>query len=90
MADSLRGGLSLMSSGYTFWSHDIGGFEENASPSIYKRWTQFGLLSSHSRYHGNIEYRVPWLFDEEAVDVTRKFTQLKMDMMTYNYDQAKE
>ncbi|WP_432680594.1 alpha-xylosidase [Weissella cibaria] len=90
MADSLRGGLSLMSSGYTFWSHDIGGFEENASPSIYKRWTQFGLLSSHSRYHGNIEYRVPWLFDEEAVDVTRKFTQLKLDMMPYIYGQAKE
>lgn len=90
MADSLRGRLSLMSSGYTFWSHDIGGFEENASPSIYKRWTQFGLLSSHSRYHGNIEYRVPWLFDEEAVDVTRKFTQLKLDMMPYIYDQAKE
>ncbi|ALI32128.1 alpha-xylosidase [Weissella cibaria] len=90
MADSLRGGLSLMSSGYTFWSHDIGGFEENASPSIYKRWTQFGLLSSHSRYHGNIEYRVPWLFDEEAVDVTRKFTQLKLDMMPYIYSQAKE
>ncbi|MCT0020810.1 alpha-xylosidase [Weissella cibaria] len=90
MADSLRGGLSLMSSGYTFWSHDIGGFEENASTSIYKRWTQFGLLSSHSRYHGNIEYRVPWLFDEEAVDVTRKFTQLKLDMMPYIYGQAKE
>ena len=90
MADSLRGGLSLMSSGYTFWSHDIGGFEENASPSIYKRWTQFGLLSSHSRYHGNIEYRVPWLFDEEAVDVTRKFTQLKLEMMPYIYGQAKE
>lgn len=90
MADSLRGGLSLMSSGYTFWSHDIGGFEENASPSIYKRWTQFGLLSSHSRYHGNIEYRVPWLFDEEAVDVTRKFTQLKLEMMPYIYGQAQE
>lgn len=90
MADSLRGGLSFLSSGFTFWSHDIGGFEENASPAIYKRWTQFGLLSSHSRYHGNIQYRVPWLFDEEAVEVTRKFTQLKMDNMDYIYGQARE
>lgn len=90
MADSLRGGLSFLSSGFTFWSHDIGGFEENASPAIYKRWTQFGLLSSHSRYHGNIQYRVPWLFDEEAVAVTRKFTQLKMNNMDYIYDQAKQ
>ncbi|MHC9537060.1 alpha-xylosidase [Dellaglioa sp. BT-FLS60] len=90
MADSLRGGLSLMSSGFTFWSHDIGGFEANASPEIYKRWTQFGLLSSHSRYHGNIEYRVPWLFDEEAVVVTRKFAKLKQSLMPYIYGQAKE
>lgn len=89
MADTLRGGLSLMSSGFTFWSHDIGGFEENASAAIYKRWTQFGLLSSHSRYHGNIQYRVPWLFDEEAVDVTRNFAKLKQDMMPYIYSEAK-
>jgi len=89
MADSLRGGLSFLSSGFTFWSHDIGGFEENASPAIYKRWTQFGLLSSHSRYHGNIQYRVPWLFDEEAVAVTRKFSKLKQDNMDYIYGQAK-
>ncbi|ABJ62341.1 alpha-xylosidase [Leuconostoc mesenteroides] len=88
MADTLRGGLSLMSSGFTFWSHDIGGFEENASPAIYKRWTQFGLLSSHSRYHGNIQYRVPWLFDEEAVEVTRKFSKMKQDLMPYIYKQA--
>lgn len=89
MADTLRGGLSLMSSGFTFWSHDIGGFEENASAAIYKRWTQFGLLSSHSRYHGNIQYRVPWLFDEEAVDVTRNFAKLKQDMIPYIYSEAK-
>ncbi len=27
MAESLRGGLSLASSGFGYWSHDIGGFE---------------------------------------------------------------
>lgn len=82
-AESLRGGLSLMMSGYTFWSHDIGGFEAGCNPDIYKRWTQFGLLSSHSRYHGNSEYKVPWLYGEEAVDVTRKFTKLKNSLMPY-------
>lgn len=51
MADSLRGGLSFLVSGFGFWSHDISGFEEHATPDLYKRWTQFGLLSSHSRYH---------------------------------------
>lgn len=88
MAETLRGGLSFLLSGFGFWSHDIGGFEESASADLYKRWTQFGLLSTHSRYHGNIEYRVPWLYDEEAVAVTRKFTKLKVQLMPYLYSQA--
>ena len=68
MAESLRGGLSLGLSGFGFWSHDIGGFEGTATPDVYKRWCAFGLLSSHSRLHGSDSYRVPWIFDEEAVD----------------------
>ncbi len=81
MAESLRGGLSLGLSGFGYWSHDISGFESTASPDIYKRWVAFGLLSSHSRLHGNESYRVPWLFGEEAVDVLRFFTQLKCSLM---------
>lgn len=90
MAESLRGGLSLCLSGFGFWSHDIGGFENTASPDVYKRWAAFGLLSSHSRLHGNQSYRVPWLFDEEAVDVLRFFTKLKCRLMPYLYSAACE
>jgi alpha-D-xyloside xylohydrolase len=50
---------------------------------VFKRWTAFGLLGSHSRFHGSSSYRVPWAFDEEAVAVTRRFTQLKMRLMPY-------
>ena len=50
MAESLRAGLSFGMSGFGYWSHDIAGFEDQATPDLYKRWTQFGLLSSHSRY----------------------------------------
>lgn len=53
MAESLRGGLSLGLSGFSFWSVDIGGFEGLPDPTIYKRWVQFGLLCSHSRLHGS-------------------------------------
>lgn len=81
MAESLRGGLSLGLSGFGFWSHDMGGFEHTASADVYKRWCAFGLLSSHSRLHGSSSYRVPWLFDEEAVDVLRFFTNLKCRLM---------
>ncbi|MCB9099873.1 MAG: alpha-xylosidase [Anaerolineales bacterium] len=90
MAESLRGGLSLCLSGFGFWSHDIGGFEQTAPPEVYKRWCAFGLLSSHSRLHGSQSYRVPWLFDEEAVDVLRRFTQLKCRLMPYLFNAARE
>jgi alpha-D-xyloside xylohydrolase len=85
MAESLRGGLSLGLSGFGFWSHDIGGFEQTASADVYKRWAAFGLLSSHSRLHGSSSYRVPWAYDEEAVSVLSKFTKLKCSLMPYLY-----
>ena len=88
MAETLRGGLSLCMSGFGYFSHDISGFEATATPDIYKRWCAFGLLSTHSRLHGNSSYRVPWLFDEEACDVLRTFTKLKGRLMPYIYAQA--
>jgi alpha-D-xyloside xylohydrolase len=90
MAETLRGGLSLAMSGFGFWSHDIGGFESTSPAGVYKRWIAFGLLSSHSRLHGNASYRVPWLYDEEAVDVLRHFTQLKCMLMPYLMQTAVE
>jgi alpha-D-xyloside xylohydrolase len=85
MAETLRGGLSLAYGGFGFWSHDIGGFEGTPDPAVFKRWLAFGLLSSHSRLHGSGSYRVPWNFDEEAVDVARKFITLKLRLMPYLY-----
>ena len=99
MAQSLRAGLSLTSSGFGFWSHGIGGFEGAfPDPAVYKRWVAFGMLGSHSRLHGSTVYCVPWLFDEEdekngvalvpgqtAVDVVREFTKLKLELMPYVY-----
>ena len=88
MAETLRGGLSLSLGGFGFWSHDISGFESTAPADIYKRWCQFGLLSSHSRLHGSSSYRVPWMFDEEACDILREFVNLKCRLMPYLYGQA--
>ncbi|CAN5492276.1 alpha-xylosidase [soil metagenome] len=90
MAESLRGGLSLGLSGFGFWSHDIGGFEGLPPAELYKRWVAFGLLSSHSRLHGSTSYRVPWLYDEDAVHVLRFFTRLKHRLMPYLWSKAVE
>lgn len=88
MEESLRGGLSLLMSGFGYWAHDIGGFENTSTADVYKRWVAFGLLSSHSRLHGSSSYRVPWVYDEEAVDVVRFFTKLKARLMPYLYANA--
>ncbi|EBS4284105.1 alpha-xylosidase [Salmonella enterica subsp. enterica serovar Tennessee] len=88
MAESLRGGLSIGLSGFGFWSHDIGGFENTAPAHVYKRWCAFGLLSSHSRLHGSKSYRVPWAYDDESCDVVRFFTEQKCRMMPYLYREA--
>ncbi len=90
MGEDLRGGLSLGMSGFGYWSHDIGGFEGTPDPELFKRWIAFGLLSSHSRLHGSQSYRVPWAFDEEAVDVLRLFTRLKARLMPYLQGVARE
>ena len=88
MAETLRGGLSLSLGGFGFWSHDISGFESTAPADIYKRWCQFGLLSSHSRLHGSSSYRVPWLFDDEACEILKEFVNLKCRLMPYLYGQV--
>lgn len=88
MWETLRGGLSLCLSGFGFFSHDISGFEATGTPDLYKRWTAFGLMSTHSRYHGNSSYRVPWNFDEESCDVARHFVKLKCRLMPYLWTNA--
>ena len=88
MEQSLRGGLSLTSSGFGYWSHDIGGFESQSTPDVYNRWAAFGLLSTHSRLHGSSSYRVPWIYGEESVETVRFFTRLKLELLPYLYSSA--
>jgi alpha-D-xyloside xylohydrolase len=88
MAESLRGGLSLMLSGYIFWASDIGGFEGTPAPALYKRWVQFGLLSSHSRLHGSSSFRVPWIYGEDCSDVLRACTKRKILLTPYLLQEA--
>ena len=87
MAETLRGGLSLGLSGFGFWAHDIGGFEGMPIAAVYKRWVQFGLLSSHSRLHGSSSYRVPWIYEgkegDECSKVLKDCVTRKLSLMPY-------
>lgn len=88
MAETLRGGLSLTSSGFAFWSHDIGGFEGTPPETLFTRWLAFGLFSTHSRLHGSASYRVPWLYGDAAVAACKKLVQLKLRLMPYLYAES--
>lgn len=94
MAAALRAGLSLSLSGIPFWSHDIGGFWPGGhvgapSPELYIRWAQFGLLSSHARFHGT-SAREPWHYGEQAVTIVREFARLRYRLLPYLYALAQE
>jgi alpha-D-xyloside xylohydrolase len=87
MAGTIRGGLSLGLSGFSFWSHDIGGFSGSPKEELFQRWAFFGLLSSHSRVHG-FPPREPWEFSERFQNTFRKITELRYRLMPYIYTQA--
>jgi len=89
MASTLRGGLSFGLSGFTFWSHDIGGFMGKTNEDLYARWLPFGLLTSHSRSHG-FPPREPWEFGEAFTNAFRRAVEMRYRLMPYIYAQAKD
>lgn len=89
MAATLRGGLSIGVSGFTFWSHDIGGFVLQTPEDIYRRWTPFGMLTSHVRSHGAPPTE-PWEYGEDFMNAFRKADNMRYELMPYIYAQAKE
>jgi alpha-D-xyloside xylohydrolase len=87
MAAELRGGLSLGLSGFTFWSHDVGGFVNRAPRDLYRRWMAFGALTSHMRTHG-ARPREPWGYDDAMVKDWQNGLGLRYSLMPYIYAQA--
>ncbi|MCA9261871.1 MAG: hypothetical protein KDA61_21785, partial [Planctomycetales bacterium] len=87
MAATLRAGLSLGLTGFTYWSHDVGGFVERPSLDLYRRWLAFGALTSHTRCHG-APPREPWEYGPEFVDEFRRIIGLKYALLPYLYAEA--
>lgn len=89
MAAELRGGLSFGLSGFTYWSHDVGGFVQRAPRDLYRRWMAWGVLSSHTRAHG-APPREPWEYDNALTEDFRRALNLRYSLMPYIYAQAKD
>jgi alpha-D-xyloside xylohydrolase len=80
---SVRGGLSLLASGFQFWSCDIGGYKPKPSETLYIRWAQWALLSlSHPRFHGKTP-REPWMFGDKASEIVIEFAKLRYRLLPY-------
>ncbi len=95
MAGSLKGGLHLGLSGFGFWSHDVPGFHgvpdfmNSILPDdIYVRWTQFGVFSSHLRYHGSHK-REPWHYPKVA-SIIHKWWKLRYKLIPYILQQSEK
>ena len=93
MAGSLKGGLHLGLSGFAFWSHDVPGFHSTPdfmnSPldeNVYVRWTQFGVFTSHIRYHGTCK-REPWHYPEIA-PIVKRWWRLRYRLLPYIVEQS--
>jgi len=93
LAGSLKGGLHLGLSGFGFWSHDVPGFHGTPDfmnsvidDTLYVRWTQFGVFSSHIRYHGSHK-REPWYYPEIA-DIVRRWWHLRYQLIPYLLQQS--
>jgi alpha-D-xyloside xylohydrolase len=89
MAAELRGGLSFGLSGFTYWSHDAGGFVQKAPRDLYRRWLAWGVLTSHTRAHG-APPREPWEYDEALTKDFQRALGLRYSLMPYIYAQAKD
>ncbi|MEN3323146.1 TIM-barrel domain-containing protein [Mariniflexile soesokkakense] len=95
MAGSLKGGLHLGLSGFGFWSHDVPGFHgvpnfmNSVIPDdLYVRWTQFGVFTSHIRYHGTSK-REPYYYPNIASTI-RKWWKLRYALLPYILQESKK
>jgi alpha-D-xyloside xylohydrolase len=95
MAGTLRGGLHLGLSGFGFWSHDIPGFHgvpdfmNSVIPDrLYVRWAQFGVFTSHMRYHGTSR-REPYHYPKVA-PIVRRWLRLRYALIPYILEQARQ
>jgi len=73
--------------GFSFVGSDIGGFIEHPSPELYVRWIQLATFHAFMRTHSSGDHgaQEPWSFGSEALDIVRKFIELRYQLLPYLY-----
>ena len=80
--------LSLSASGMAYCGPDIGGFAGKASPELYARWMQAGVLFPFMRTHYSHEEtseQEPWSFGPEVEAICRRAITLRYELMPTLY-----
>jgi len=91
--DSLKNAISMMISlsisGYSFIGCDIGGFAEEGSIQLYKRWYQNGVFYPFFRGHSHesVLRREIWLFSENDFLNIKKSILIRYNLIPYIYTQ---
>jgi alpha-glucosidase len=80
--------LNLGMSGISFVGTDVGGFSFDCTGELLSRWVQVGCFSPLFRNHSCIHTRdqEPWAFDEETLNINRKYIKLRYKLLPYLYD----
>ncbi len=86
---SLRSGLSLGLSGFSFWSQDTGGFAGTGTDELYIRWTQLSIFQSHIRFHGPLpKFKEIWNYPSETREIVKELLNLRYRLIPYLYSES--
>jgi alpha-glucosidase len=74
-------------SGVAFVGSDIGGFGGNATPELFARWMQLGILYPLMRGHSALStsQHEPWVFGERVERICREYLELRYRLLPYLY-----
>ena len=90
--DHLRASLpqvmTMNMSGFVVNGVDIGGFGNDSNKELLLRWVEANIFNPFLRNHSslNTRYQEPQAFDEETVQIYKKFLELRYRFLPYMYD----
>jgi len=82
--------MNLGLSGIPMTGPDTGGFTGGPSPELYARWIQLGAFTPFFRIHSmaGSPDQEPWAFGEEVERISRRYIELRYQLLPYLYTAA--
>lgn len=82
-------GQNAAMSGFSLWGSDIAGYAGTADKEVFIRWTQFSAFTPFMQVHMTSN-KGPWDYDEETLEIFRRFTRLRTQLFPYLYEAVHE